>query len=881
MGGAGAEYTEQAHILLRGKASGTKVFNMRLPYKIDIYSCYLCYLRLKSDIVSLDGNGILTENRCGGTRLALQLIMNTNDEVADRMYNIPAQLTPFVGRTEELSEIDRLLTNPVCKLLTLVGPGGIGKTRLAIEAAQAQFERYADGVYFVAMQPVSSPEYIVSAVADAVWFQTHQAGDPRQQLLNNLSEKKLLLVLDNFEHLLEGVSIVTDILERAPGVKILVTSREALNLTEEWQWQVSGMRYPRNGHQDGRRLEDYSAVKLFVQHARRVRPDFSLEAEQDGVRRICALVEGMPLALELAATWVRTLSCDEIAQEIEQSLDILKTRARNVPERHRNMRVVMEYSWQLLAEEDRQAFARLSAFRGSFTREAAETVACTSLVTLAALVDQSLVRRNAAGRYTLHDLIRQYGEEQLLTSREMYEHTRDLHCAYYAAWLYALWDDMVGANVKEALAAVEDEIGNVRAAWRWAGDHKDEDSLLKALDSLWFFYDTRSYYKEGEKAFDKVIEALVADDPAQRSSQLVGKLLARRASLLSSLGRFDEAYALFEEATTIARRHESPEDIAFVLTRMGELYSFKDKHGEAAPFFEESLAIYRELGDRWREAFVLNWLGSAKFFSENDPYVSGEYYWQGFDIYQELDSQWGIAIMLPTIAHDVFEHGDHEQAMQLAHQGVALCKEIGIQWGVAMALGTLGYVHYHLGEYHKAKQYLLQSLRISMDVQLNTYIRNRCYDLEHTLRALGDDMRADVFNAIAAHYSNAIRCGTPPLYSIQSKHALGESKPVQQVKPIVDPEAELKALVAELAREGDDEGDEAALSINALAEPLTEREHEILQLVAAGLSNREIAAELVLALGTVKWYINQIFSKMHVSSRTQAVARARECALIE
>jgi DNA-binding SARP family transcriptional activator len=314
-------------------------------------------------------------------------------EQAQVAHNLPPQLTSFIGREEELAEILRLLCDdPDCRLLTLIGPGGIGKTRLALRAAEQALNTFSDGVYFVPLVGVSGPEFLVSTIADALNIFFSSEGDPRGQLLSHLGEKEMLLVLDSFEHLLGGVGLLSEIVLTAPQVKLLVTSRTRLNLKEEWGFEVEGMRYPLTDEAEGQALETYSAVQLFVERAHRVRTGFELLAEDvPAVLQICQLVAGMPLGIELAVFWLRMMPCQEIAHRIEQSLDFLTTSIHNVPERHRSLRAVFEHSWLLLSEDERTVFSRLSVFRGGFHSRAAGRVAGATLPLLSALVDRSLL----------------------------------------------------------------------------------------------------------------------------------------------------------------------------------------------------------------------------------------------------------------------------------------------------------------------------------------------------------------------------------------------------------------------------------------------------------------------------------------------------------
>ncbi|MFN8418603.1 MAG: AAA family ATPase [Anaerolineae bacterium] len=438
--------------------------------------------------------------------------------------DLPTQPTSFIGRTQELAEIVALLDNPDCHLLTLVGPGGIGKTRLALEIASIMDQRqanadtetetdadtlsaYSQGVYFVPLQPLNSPEFMLTALAEAMGLQFYAGGDPRDQLYDYLCSKDLLLILDNFEHLLEGVDLVTDLLINAPQLKLLVTSRETLNLQEEWLYQVKGMRYPEHEDTAVSDAEAYSAVRLFMQNARRVRPDFSLSAEQRAVLRICKLVEGMPLALEITAAWLRRLPTEEIVRQIEYGLDILENPVRNVPARHRSIRAVFEHSWLLLDGAECSVFPKLAVFRGGFRREAAERVAGATLGILSALVDKSLLYVDASGRYDLHELLRQFAEEKLSESPSDHRQAREDHCDYYVEFLSRAYHGMK-VHDSRTLDEINIELKNLRSAWHWALEHRQMAERTDEYMCLALFYQFRCLFQEGYEFSAKTVEAL-------------------------------------------------------------------------------------------------------------------------------------------------------------------------------------------------------------------------------------------------------------------------------------------------------------------------------------------------------------------------------------
>jgi predicted ATPase len=354
---------------------------------------------------------------------------------------LPVSLTPFIGREQELAELGRLMAEPECRCLTLVGPGGIGKTRLAVQTADQHRNEFAHGIAFIPLASVGAVDAVIPAIASAINLAFYGPIDPKVQLLNYLREKQMLLVVDNVEHLLvEGAhpgtiaELLIEILRGAAAIKLLVTSREVLNLQGEWSLEVQGLAFPRVEQVD--RFDEYSAVALFVQRARRARPGFEMNAEDKaGVVRLCRLVEGMPLAIELAATWVRILSPPEIASEVEHNLDFLNAQMRDLPERHRSMRAVFDHSWQMLSTEEKRVLGRLSVFRGGFQRQAAEQVVGASLSVLSSLVIRSLLRRTAAGRYDLHELIRQYSASKLAEDPPELHAVQERHSVYYLGLL--------------------------------------------------------------------------------------------------------------------------------------------------------------------------------------------------------------------------------------------------------------------------------------------------------------------------------------------------------------------------------------------------------------------------------------------------------------
>jgi predicted ATPase len=338
------------------------------------------------------------------------------------IVNLPVQttVTAFTGREEELTKISLRLKNPNCRLLTLLGTGGVGKTRLAIQVATSLQDYFSDGIYFVDLQSVNSTSFLASAIIDSLKTSGHGELDPPAKLLEYLQDKQMLVILDNFEHLLDETKLVEQLLTQTSDVKLVITSREILNLTAEWVLPIAGLAFPET--ENLAQQDNFAAVQLFIALAKKIKPDFSSEDELPNIVRICQLVEGLPLALELASTWLRLLSCEKIVTELQTSLDFMESNLRDIPARHRSMRTVFNESWQFLSEQEQTALKRLAIFRGGFTRFAAQKVAGASLNVLRSLTEKSLLQKRDEGRYYLHELLRQYAWEQLdETSGQVYD----------------------------------------------------------------------------------------------------------------------------------------------------------------------------------------------------------------------------------------------------------------------------------------------------------------------------------------------------------------------------------------------------------------------------------------------------------------------------
>ncbi|RMF29683.1 MAG: hypothetical protein D6759_13410 [Chloroflexi bacterium] len=666
--------------------------------------------------------------------------------------NLPPQPTPFVGREQELTEIQRLLADPACRLLTLVGPGGIGKTRLALQAAAQNHDRFLHGVCYIPLTSVPSSTFLVSAIAEALGLSFRGTEAPQAQLLNHLREKEVLLLLDGFEHLLDGAPLLAEILRAAPAVKLLVTSQAHLRLRWECLFEVGGMQVPEGA--DDPDLEHYDAVRLFLQIARRIHPHFSLEDERKAMVTICRQVQGMPLGIEMAAAWVREFSCAAIARQIEQNLGALSTTLQDVPPRHRSLRATFDHAWALLSEEERRAFRRLSVLQGGFRREAAERVAEVPARLLTALERRSLLWRDASGRYRMHGVLRQFAEEKLREVPDERDRLRDRHCTYYADRLYHAEAQAQMGRPEEALAQVGQEMENVQAGWAWAVEQGRVEEIGKALSTLCRLYEARGLFQEGETTFRQARERLQTIGGPEAEG-VVGRLLVREGLFARYLGHYERAWDLIEAGLEIARRYGDQAEIAFATNNLGILTGLQGNYREAKRFFLESLAHYRAVKAPGQEAVVLNNLSiierqvgayeAARRFGQESLEVSRtigarraearalqnlgliahcqkdyeeakRLHRESLAILREERDRWGEALALGNLGEAARHLGEYAEAKRCHEESLALRREIGDRWGIAIALSSLGSVAAALDRHHEAKRYFGQALRIALEV---------------------------------------------------------------------------------------------------------------------------------------------------------------------
>jgi len=600
-------------------------------------------------------------------------------------FNLPYQPTPFIGREAELAVLRKLLADPQCRLLTLTGMGGIGKTRLAIELAYQQQALFPSGVYFVPLASIISEEFIVPAVADSLSLTFSGDLDPQEQLLSLMevrAKQAMLLVLDNLEHLLvqshsggnttNAIGLLIEMLQRAPNLKIIATARERIGIHGEWIFELSGL--PSPAMDQLFELENYNAPALFIQRARQVKIDFEVQPDERlSLVRVCQMVEGTPLAIELAAAWVCMLSVNEIAEEIASNLDFLTTSMRDIPERHRSLRVVFDHSWRLLSEEERSVLSELAVFRGGFQRDAAEQVAGASLALLSALMSKSFLYRSAIDRYDLHEFIRQFALEKLKQSGRS-EEVFYKHLAYLVALARTAHDELRGPQQSEWYNRLEQEYDNIRAALEWAYAPEATTELVELGLQLVIanvrFWQGRGHMREGVYWLER---GLSVNKPIP---------LAVRARALSTAGW---------------------------------LVCYFNDCQRASTMLNESIALYSQLNDELGLARALDVMGDIAWLTGD--FVAGKtYYGKSLALFRKLGNPVTIGLSLYSAGRLHVDNGYYQEADSLLREGLSMLQVVQDWRGIAMCKNGLGRIALLQGDLEKARKLIDEALRINYEI---------------------------------------------------------------------------------------------------------------------------------------------------------------------
>jgi predicted ATPase/transcriptional regulator with XRE-family HTH domain len=634
-------------------------------------------------------------------------------------FRVPHQHTPLVGRESELAALSRLLRDGQCRLLTITGLGGIGKTRLAMELASLSRVNFPGGIYFISLASLHSAEFIPSAIGEAMKLSFSGSSNPRHQLLHHLAslkDKSVLLILDNLEHLLSPevddseaclpASLFVDILDSSPSIKILVTSRQRIHIQDEWTFELHGLPVPQEHNQQD--LRENSATALFLESAKRVAPEFTQTAEdQVMIIRICQLVGGIPLAIELAAAWTEVLSCEEIAFEIQTNLEFLTSKMRDIPERHRSLRAAFDHSWRLLSEEERGVLCRLAVFQGGFRRQAADQIVGADLNILANLVAKSLVRRIEGGRYDLHEVIRQFALFHLDTG--ISENIRTSHCQYYLDLLSTKESQIKGAGQREAIQELVNDLDNLRAAWSWAVSQQIYPSIGKALRCFGWFCSLYGLLDEGIEKFETAIQSLTSAYKAEEHNIILGELLSHQGFLYFRKGLFDNALACLKKSITCFQPPDNPRQSAFPLLITGIILFLNGDIKVSQSYLQDALEYSSKVGDEWVKAYSSFNLGYT--YSLLGQYSEGyNTMLTGLDMFRDVGDPSQIALGLNYLGLTAVRMGRHAEARSFLEKSLELTTQVGDRWGMGTSYRHLGAAAMAQGKIEEAKYYLNKSL---------------------------------------------------------------------------------------------------------------------------------------------------------------------------
>ncbi len=659
---------------------------------------------------------------------------------------LPQPATRFVGRRRELADLHRLLVDEGVRLVTLVGLGGSGKTRLALAYAHAHQGAYDGGARFVPVEAIATAAQLADRVAAVLGLELDAARPAVAQLVDHLAERSVLLLLDNLEHLTGAGGFVAALLAEAPGLRVVVTSRRPLRLSGEWLLDVPGLAYP--AVDDAPASADSDAVTLFVTAARRVAPQLTFGADDlRHVVRICRQLEGLPLGLELASTWTRVMPVARIADEIARSFDLLASDLVDVPERHRSMRAVLDRTWDDLTDAKKRTLERLSVFAGGCTLVAAEQVTGVQLPILLSLVNQSLLQRQAGDRFASHALVGQYAADALAADPVAHAEAMDAHARYYAGLLRAADDGSVPRD--NALKVLEPDAANLERAWFRLLDVSDLDGAEAVVAPLFAFYDHLGHDRRGLEVCAATLARLGPPAGVQAarlrcSVQLAGATMAREAGALD-VGRAYASEAIaaaeaFSLAGLLARAHQY----------LGDVHQTGGAYAAAEAAYARAIAGFEALGNTVELANTLNSLASMEAMQELYDLAS-ERFRRCVELFEEVDDPLAKAIALNNLGYIAEAQGRHAEAATYYEAGLAVFERLAFVRGIAAVKNNLLVLYGMLGRLADAEAIGLESLALKREAQdtLGTVI---------TLKNLGDlKLRRGELGAAAAYYLPAIR----------------------------------------------------------------------------------------------------------------------------
>jgi predicted ATPase len=666
--------------------------------------------------------------------------------------NLPLQPTPLIGREKEVSEVCDLLGGDETRLLTLTGPGGIGKTRLALQAAADLLDAFPDGTFFAQLATLTDAELFLSAVAETLGVKEIGEQPLDESLKDYLSERRLLLVPDNFEQVLDAAPAVSGLLAGAPGLKVLATSRAPLGLYGEHEFPVPPLSMPDlKSRPPLESLTQYEAVGLFVERARALKPDFKVTNESaPAVAEICVRLDGLPLAIELAAARIKMLPPKAMLQRLTSRLKLLTGGARDLPERQRTLRGTIEWSFALLDEGEQVLFGRLAVFSGGRTLEAIEAICdaegdlpADAFEGISSLLDKSLLRQEEGlegePRFVMLETVHEFAREKLEQSSEA-EQIKHAHAQYFLALAEKAVPELMGANQLEWLERLEIEHDNVRAALSWMLERGETELALQLGAAFSWFWEWRSYYAEGRRWLE---EALRMDSQAPAATR--ANALAMAGNLAERQGDYDRSVELCEEGLELLRQTEEGGEgklyLLIVLIALANAVGSRGDSEGARELYEEGLALSQEEGQKWFTCLFLHNLALLSS-SQGDHERAIELLEQSAAIARRLGDQTLTSYHLMNLGNEYLSTGDHERAATLLEESLASFRVLGARGEVAWSLGSLGWAALFRKDFEQAETLFQESLALNRELERKPDSASCLEDLACVASARGEATRA-------------------------------------------------------------------------------------------------------------------------------------------